>query len=73
VAPAPPPGRHLVRHLVRRLGLLRAEAERLAGTPRETEAERLAGTPRETEARRQESHTRYLEDRDPAAGGLGDA
>lgn len=61
MAPAPPPGRHLVRHLVRRLGLLRAEAERLAGTLREAEA------------RRQESHTRYLEDRDPAAGGLGDA
>lgn len=56
-----PGGTSPERHLVRQLGLLRAEAERLAGTLRETEA------------RRQESHTRYLEDRDPAAGGLGDA
>ncbi|CAL9453802.1 hypothetical protein GL259_24870 [Streptomyces sp. Tu 3180] len=38
-------------HLERQLGLLRAEAERLARVLREAEA------------RRQESHTRYLEDR----------
>ncbi|MER6750295.1 hypothetical protein ACG2OD_13715 [Streptomyces sp. PDY-4] len=47
-------------HLVRQLGLLR------------TEAERLAEVLRETESRRQESHTRYLEDRGPAPdGGIG--
>lgn len=39
------------RHLERRLGLLHEEAERLAASLRETEA------------RRQQSHTRYLEER----------
>ncbi|CAL9566191.1 hypothetical protein SUDANB15_04708 [Streptomyces sp. enrichment culture] len=52
-----PGGESPERHLVRQLGLLRAEAERLAQTLRETEA------------RRQESHTRYLEDRGPAGNG----
>lgn len=56
-----PGGTSPERHLVRQLGLLRAEAERLAETLREAES------------RRQESHTRYLEDRDPAAGGPTDA
>ncbi|MFI5793256.1 hypothetical protein [Streptomyces sp. NPDC051677] len=41
------------RHLERQLGLLHEEAERLAASLRETEA------------RRQESHTRYLEERNP--------
>ncbi|MER5909214.1 hypothetical protein ABT124_01610 [Streptomyces sp. NPDC001982] len=44
------------RHLERQLGLLRAEAERLAADLRETEA------------RRQESHTRYLEERGGSGG-----
>lgn len=44
------------RHLERQLGLLRAEAERLAADLRETEA------------RRQESHTRYLEERGGTGG-----
>ncbi|WP_437097133.1 hypothetical protein [Streptomyces sp. enrichment culture] len=52
-----PGGESPEHHLVRQLGLLRAEAERLAETLRETEA------------RRQESHTRYLEDRGPAGNG----